>query len=66
MAIPHAIRPPSTPAASRPQPRGAVLRAAALAALLGLVLLFGVGFAHPHAVHEAAHDVRHGIGFPCH
>lgn len=33
---------------------------------LGLGLLATVGFAGPHAVHNAAHDTRHAIGFPCH
>lgn len=38
-----------------------------LAALgLGLVLLFGVGFAGPSVIHNAAHDARHAIAFPCH
>lgn len=34
--------------------------------LLGVVVLFGVGFASSSAVHNAAHDVRHSQGFPCH
>jgi cobalt transporter subunit CbtB len=25
-----------------------------------------VGFAGPAALHEAAHDSRHAIAFPCH
>ncbi len=37
-----------------------------LAALLGFALLYGVGFAGPAALHEAAHDGRHGLAFPCH
>ena len=36
------------------------------AALLGLVLIGGVGFAHIEVVHNAAHDYRHSLGFPCH
>lgn len=36
------------------------------AALLGLVLLWGVGFSPVEAVHNAAHDARHSAGFPCH
>lgn len=35
------------------------------AALLGLVILYGVGFA-PLAAHNAAHDARHAAAFPCH
>ncbi len=40
--------------------------AAVLAAFFGLVLVWGVGFAHPSAIHNAAHDARHAIAFPCH
>ena len=38
----------------------------AAAALLGGVVLFGVGFANAEALHNAAHDTRHASGFPCH
>jgi len=34
--------------------------------LLGVFLVFGVGFASPDAVHNAAHDARHVFSFPCH
>lgn len=40
--------------------------AAILAGLLGLFMLFGVGFANGEVVHSAAHDSRHSIAFPCH
>ncbi len=43
-----------------------VRSAALLAAFFGLVLVWGVGFAHPSAIHNAAHDARHAIAFPCH
>jgi cobalt transporter subunit CbtB len=36
------------------------------AAFLGLFLIFGVGFAGPSAIHNAAHDARHVHAFPCH
>lgn len=39
---------------------------AMLAAFLGVFLIWGVGFSHIPAVHDAAHDVRHSTGFPCH
>ena len=32
----------------------------------GSLLLFGVGLADSGRLHNAAHDTRHGIGFPCH
>ncbi|AWK84857.1 CbtB domain-containing protein [Azospirillum thermophilum] len=34
--------------------------------LLGAFILFGVGFAQPQAIHDAAHDGRHSFAFPCH
>jgi cobalt transporter subunit CbtB len=37
-----------------------------LAALLGIVVIGGAGFAPVDAVHNAAHDYRHSMGFPCH
>ena len=36
------------------------------AGLLGLFIVFGVGFAPMAAVHNAVHDVRHSAAFPCH
>ena len=36
------------------------------AALLGGVILFGVGFSSMDVAHNAAHDMRHANGFPCH
>lgn len=38
---------------------------ALLAAALGIVILFGAGFA-PGVAHNAAHDTRHSAAFPCH
>lgn len=34
--------------------------------LLGMVVLYGAGFVQTSAVHNAAHDMRHALGFPCH
>ena len=34
--------------------------------LLGMVFLYGAGFVQTSAVHNAAHDVRHSLAFPCH
>lgn len=33
---------------------------------LGASLLFVAGHAQSAALHDAAHDVRHATGFPCH
>lgn len=38
----------------------------AVALLAGLACIFFVGFAPMAAVHNAAHDTRHGAAFPCH
>jgi cobalt transporter subunit CbtB len=40
--------------------------AIALAALMGIGLIFVAGFASSATIHDAAHDQRHAIGFPCH
>jgi cobalt transporter subunit CbtB len=37
-----------------------------LVAALGLGLLFVAGHAQSATLHDAAHDVRHATGFPCH
>ena len=37
-----------------------------LAFLLGSFLIYGVGLSHDMRAHNAAHDTRHAIGFPCH
>ena len=36
------------------------------AALFGMFIVGGVGFSHIEAVHNASHDYRHSMGFPCH
>lgn len=36
------------------------------ALLLGGVILFAVGFLPMSAAHNAAHDTRHALAFPCH
>ena len=32
----------------------------------GFILIVGVGLSHADKLHNAAHDTRHSIGFPCH
>jgi cobalt transporter subunit CbtB len=39
---------------------------AVLAIVLGLFFIYGVGFAYPSMIHNAAHDTRHTLAFPCH
>lgn len=36
------------------------------AAILGLFVLFVAGLAQPDILHNAAHDSRHAVSFPCH
>jgi cobalt transporter subunit CbtB len=43
-----------------------VLRAACVALILGIGLIFLTGFAYPAFLHNAAHDTRHSLSFPCH
>ena len=33
---------------------------------LGSFLIYGTGFAGANLLHNAAHDTRQAVGFPCH
>lgn len=46
--------------------RSTVIGAATIAIVVGFFLVFAAGFAHPEAVHNAVHDARHSLAFPCH
>jgi cobalt transporter subunit CbtB len=35
-------------------------------AMFGAATVFLTGFAQSQTLHDAAHDVRHATGFPCH
>ncbi len=39
---------------------------ALIAIAFGVFILIGSGFAQPDALHNAAHDTRHALAFPCH
>ncbi len=39
---------------------------ALLTAALGIAMVYVAGFAGSHSIHEAAHDARHSMNFPCH
>lgn len=43
-----------------------VLAQSVAALIFGMVILFAVGFAPIGVAHNAAHDVRHSLAFPCH
>lgn len=45
---------------------GARLLPAVLAAFIGLALITISGHVQATTLHDAAHDVRHATGFPCH
>ncbi|MBL4826982.1 MAG: CbtB-domain containing protein [Spongiibacteraceae bacterium] len=36
------------------------------AMILGAIVVFCVGFLPMEAAHNAAHDTRHSLAFPCH
>ncbi len=42
------------------------LKAALAAFALGGALVYAMGFSHPTFLHNAAHDWRHSMNFPCH
>ncbi|MCF6272079.1 MAG: CbtB-domain containing protein [Rhodobacteraceae bacterium] len=42
------------------------LRSIILTATFGLGIMFAAGFAQSAVIHDAQHDTRHAIGFPCH
>lgn len=37
-----------------------------ITAMLGMFVVGFVGFSHMEVVHNAAHDSRHSLAFPCH
>ena len=39
---------------------------ALFALAFGLLVVYGAGFSHPMAIHNATHDTRHAFGLPCH
>ena len=42
------------------------IAASLLAILMGSALLYTVALSPMALAHNAAHDTRHGLGFPCH
>jgi cobalt transporter subunit CbtB len=56
----------ATALSTKTSTRAEALTGAFMAAILGVVLVWGVGFSHIEAVHNAAHDTRHANAFPCH
>ena len=58
----------STSAADRTvaKPVTGVRAACAMAFMIGAGLVFMIGFANADVLHNAAHDSRHSLAFPCH
>jgi cobalt transporter subunit CbtB len=50
----------------RDRGRLAALWPALAAIVLGFAILYVVGFAGAQTIHNAAHDTRHSLNFPCH
>ncbi|MCB1971764.1 MAG: CbtB-domain containing protein [Geminicoccaceae bacterium] len=57
---------PASSALSAASGRAAALPAILAALMLGIVVLYGAGFAGADVLHNAAHDTRHALGYPCH
>jgi len=57
-----------TTASSHTQTLSSRIATAAVALTLGIIMLAGVGFVqgNNNVVHNATHDTRHGMSFPCH
>ncbi len=49
-----------------PASRATAFASVLFVALLGSGVLFMAGHAQSATLHDAAHDVRHATGFPCH
>lgn len=49
-----------------PDARREAVRYGVAAILLGVVFIGVTGFAPIEAIHDAAHNTRHAISFPCH
>ena len=45
---------------------GSIRLAPVMALLIGLGIVTLAGHVQASALHDAAHDVRHATGFPCH
>ena len=45
---------------------GSTIAAIIMAAVIGFGIIVVAGHVQAGALHDAAHDVRHATGFPCH
>lgn len=51
---------------AKPSAKVATLAQNAAALVFGMAVIFAVGFLPMDAAHNAAHDTRHAVAFPCH
>lgn len=56
----------TTAVKTAPQALSDRLGVIAAALIVGLGLVYLTGFSHAQSLHDAAHDTRHGLAFPCH
>lgn len=56
----------TTQTTSQTAARSSALMQAIFVTLIGATVVFVAGFAHSQTLHDAAHDMRHTTGFPCH
>lgn len=59
----HELGIPASTAASE---RASTLRSAIACAAIGMALVWVAGFSQIEALHNGAHDARHGAALPCH
>ena len=55
-----------TKSTTLPAAQQEAVRYGVLAILLGVIFVGVAGFAPIQAIHDAAHNTRHAISFPCH
>jgi cobalt transporter subunit CbtB len=56
----------STTTATKASEKTTALMAVLFMTVLGGGLMFAAGHAQSATLHDAAHDMRHATGFPCH
>lgn len=55
-----------SPSATAPVAGASVVLQRLIAAAIGVFVIGMVGFSHMSVAHNAGHDYRHSMAFPCH
>lgn len=55
-----------TPQTTAQAPAASLVTPRLIAAAIGVFIIGVVGFAHMSVAHNAGHDYRHSMAFPCH